>query len=421
MTVMQEALSYLRTHPALSAAFDVFCQKYRSLGHFGGQVMLPEAMKEADRREIAAFLREDVRLPRRLTWRQCERAWEKTRFAAIPLDAVLEARAGGKIRTRKEEREARERAQDAVLDGLVREFPAGAARRWLNMLGDTLPEHRLTHREYTQDRGLLRTVALALNALPQGRYERIPFFANRVTGNPHAFDEQETAGRVFLQALSWLAGNDARTVEEKNDLLYGNHLVREDIQNFATVYGITAPELPYLRLAAESHSPINLPLREIVRAEKFFPMEDKGKPFRVYIVENSGVFSTLLDALQKRGITVPFLCLQGQLKLASWAVLDRLAAAGGAFYYSGDFDPEGLGMADRVLQRCPSAHAWHYGAEEYRPEGGAVLPESRLAKLDGIQSAQLLPAAGRLMERKQAYYQESFVQDLLHDMIQPEE
>ncbi len=89
-----------------------------------------------------------------------------------------------------------------------------------------------------------------------------------------------------------------------------------------------------------------------------------------------------------------------------------------ADFAAADFEPEGLGMADRILQRCPSAHAWHYEAEEYRPEGGAALSESRLAKLGGIQSAQLLPAAKRLRDRKQAYYQESFVQNLLHDMIQ---
>lgn len=416
MTVRREADAYLDDHPGLQRVFAAFCQKYRRLGHFGGRVELSANLAESDRRELSAFLREDIVLPCRLTWQACAHAWEKTRFAALPLAALLLARAGGSLRTRREECEARAQRQEAVRAHLQQAFPDGAAGRWLAMLADDDSAHRLAHREYAADEALLRTVARALQALPQARYERLPFFANRVTGNPHALDEQEPAGRVFLQALSWLAGEDARTVEEKNDLLYAHHLLREDLQNFATVYGIAAPELPYLRVAAESGAPLNLPLREIVRAERFLPVRGTGQPFHVFLVENSGVFSTMLDALQTRGIAVPFLCLQGQLKLASWALLDRLAAAGGVLYYSGDFDPEGLGMADRILRRYPSAHAWHYGAADYQPTGGAALPAPRLAKLAGIKSAQLLPAAERLHETKQAYYQESFVQALLADM-----
>ena len=102
------------------------------------------------------------------------------------------------------------------------------------------------------------------------------------------------------------------------ELLYRYHLLRDDVQNFATVYGI-APQGTsdtYFQRAAAAFAPLNLPLREIVRTAVFAPVAGSD----IYIVENSGVFSSLLDALTAARRCVPLLCLHGQPKLASWAL-----------------------------------------------------------------------------------------------------
>jgi uncharacterized protein (TIGR02679 family) len=110
---------------------------------------------------------------------------------------------------------------------------------------------------------------------------------------------------------------------------------------------------------------LNLPLREVVRIDKAYT---NGKV--VYVVENSGVYSALLDLCrdfcEEQGLkdiipNPPLVCTHGQFKLASLLLLDKLAASGTQIYYSGHFDPEGLSMAERLLLRYPGqAKAWHY-------------------------------------------------------------
>lgn len=177
-------------------------------------------------------------------------------------------------------------------------------------------------------------------------------------------------------------------VESLGFNLYEARLLRDDLQNFVTAYGIV-PEgetAPYWRAAAEVFAPFNAPLREIVRAEVFHPIE-KGRS--VYIVENSGVFSALLDALQEAG--------------------------GCAFRYAGDYDPEGLLMAQSVLRRYESATPWRYEANLYRP--AKPLGDSQLKKLAGVTHPALQGVKEAIQKGGAAFYQESLFELLKEDML----
>ncbi|WP_445492526.1 DUF2399 domain-containing protein [Niallia sp. 03133] len=64
---------------------------------------------------------------------------------------------------------------------------------------------------------------------------------------------------------------------------------------------------------------------------------------KVWIVENSSVCSTIMDTVSD----APIICTHGQLRAASWRLLDLLTDAHCTLYYSGDLDPEGILIADR--------------------------------------------------------------------------
>lgn len=421
-----EASRYLRQRPALLALAQAFCENYRRLGHFGGTYRVAENAKPEACKALSAFLREDVRPGARITWGKCLRAWEKTRFAAVPLGEACAGTSAVALSSRPAERQVRRARRAEILVALEKGYGASPrCAQWLAWLAEDVPQHRLAKRDYALDETLLTTVARALAALPE-RYERLPFFANRITGDPHALDETEAAGRVFLQALGWLAeaaepqgaeaGGRASTAEEKMELLYRYHLLRDDVQNFVTAYGIVprGTHDTYFHRAAADFAALNLPLREIVRADAFVPAAEGCD---VYIVENSGVFSSLLDALMTARCCVPLLCLHGQPKLASWALLDRLAASGARLHYSGDYDPEGLAIAEKLLRRYPGARPWHYEAAAYAPRTRAKLTATRLKQLADITSPALQPAAAAIRQQKYAYYQESFADQLAKDLL----
>src|SRR5699024_11874650 len=110
---------------------------------------------------------------------------------------------------------------------------------------------------------------------------------------------------------------------------------------------------------AAKHQTIPIvPLRELVSLEHVYPV--KGR--KVWMVENSGVCATLLDHEPH----APIVCTNGQFTLATLTLLDLLAKNDCKLYYASDFDPEGLGMAQRLLERYPNAiYLWHMDTAGY--------------------------------------------------------
>ncbi|WP_082194182.1 DUF2399 domain-containing protein [Bhargavaea cecembensis] len=88
-----------------------------------------------------------------------------------------------------------------------------------------------------------------------------------------------------------------------------------------------------------------------------------------------------------------------------------------AFHYSGDFDPEGLQMAQRLLHRYPGqAKLWRMDRDSYR---AAISDEDitpRLAKLDGLEDPALTDLAAELRQVGKAGYQEGLLGSLAGDM-----
>lgn len=75
----------------------------------------------------------------------------------------------------------------------------------------------------------------------------------------------------------------------------------------------------------------------------------------VYVLENSAVFSTILDCLEGCPDIPILVCTSGQPSVAALQLLDQLAMAGCAIHYGGDFDPNGLEMGQRLALRYGSS------------------------------------------------------------------
>ena len=411
--LLQEAQQYFKSHPIMQKIALLYCQKYRSLGHFGGIAVLKN-LHTGERQDIAAFLRRDCPMAARISYKEFAAAWEKTRYGDIPLAEFLLSLQPAGFMTRREERESAQNLRKSILVRLQNAYTGKAAVRWLTALQNR--DLHLAQKEFYLDEQLLSLTARALSNLPAD-YERLPLFANRICGNPHAFDQSEQAGRLFIQALAFLQGEKVPTdADERTRLLYDFHIIRDDILNFATIYGLQAyckdgREISYWSASAHTFSPLNIPLREIAWAEKIAPLTGKD----IYIVENSGVFSALVDELQKRQCIVPLLCLHGQLKAASWALLDKLSQSGCNFHYAGDFDPEGIAIAQRLLYRYDSAKLWHMSVDEYN-RATLDLPETRLKKIPSPVHPQLQALAAAMQDRRKVLYQESLLQELVCDV-----
>ncbi|CAA7601361.1 Spo11/DNA topoisomerase VI subunit A [Acididesulfobacillus acetoxydans] len=290
-------------------------------------------------------------------------------------------------------------------------------------------------------------------------YERLPVFARRVAKNPHAFDPGSETGKFFINALTFLrtresaayAGRSTDRIsntlsggEILTELYYQFGLLRDDLWNFASCAGLQARDssgrdFGVWSAAVRERSVLNVPLREMVKVTEVYPAapsldaeEDvhsarsaRGvlsvdeRTGSVFVVENPAVFSSLLDEADKTGVPYPpLVCTHGQFKLAALLLLDKLVTRGVRIYYSGDFDPEGLSMAEALLHRygdhvCP----WRFDLEDYlSSEPGDPLSELRLRKLGGVQAPDLLPVKREMLRLKRAGYQEGIIGLLWQDI-----
>lgn len=137
---------------------------------------------------------------------------------------------------------------------------------------------------------------------------------------------------------------------------------------------------------------------------------------KVFIVENEMVFSYLIDNLTDRNCTL--LCTSGQLRFVSQKLIGLILEKGTDIYYSGDIDPDGMGIADRLwLKFGDRIHPWRMSPEDYEKSiSGEHIGENGLAKLFHIQHPLLKKTAEYVKQKQLSAYQENILKELLIDM-----
>lgn len=445
------AATYFRSQRGFDRLFNLLIKKYQSLGRLAGKVTLTKPSPQ-EVQALTAFFRINCEGKTAITisFAQLAAAIEQTRFAGADVLDILNAYAQTPLMTNQEVCTQAERARTHFLNELISRYDHPHCQTWLNAVYHKHPGTRRAQAAYErgapENQNLFAIILQALSQLPNN-YERLPLFAERITGNPHALDTTTPAGRLFLEALKLIHQTSSQPqgkdlswyspAEAEAELLYSFHLLRDDLLNFVTCSGLLAfketaarhQEVSYWREAWQAGAVLNVPLRELVTLSQLAPAHSRVTsqphcPKNVYIVENSGVCSTIIDYFAEKSLPLPpLICTHGNFKLASWAAIDRLIAGGCTLHYSGDFDPEGLLMADRLLSRHPhQVKLWRYSPADYTdclktPAETGEISESRYKKLDAIINPALADIAQTLRTTKQAAYQESLVDTLIQDML----
>ena len=170
--------------------------------------------------------------------------------------------------------------------------------------------------------------------------------------------------------------------------------------NFVTCCGLISDN-PMWQAAYNNGSVINSPVKELARLQYIRTV--KGN--RIFIIENSGLFSHLTDT----NSSSPMVCTHG---------LDKLAETGVELWYSGDFDPEGLLMVQRLWTRYPGqVKLWRYSPEDYKMcISNISIPPKPLKQLEKVHVPELIPTAEAIKEAAKGGYQENMATLLAEDI-----
>ncbi|WLR57673.1 DUF2399 domain-containing protein [Mesobacillus subterraneus] len=348
-----------------------------------------------------------------------------TGFSDLTLVELLEGIFEEPLLSKKQEAENNLRLENEFVNSLKLEIPE--VGWWFEWISERSPDTRWIWSLYRQDdlmlTGMIREVSIAFLSLPKkGEFERLPFFAQRTTGNPHYFDISESGGRLLLHLLTVNKKTREdpeylfpKSTEEINDILAEYGLLRDDLWNFVTVQGMIAyyqGEIhPVWNAAVHTRTVWNVPMKELARLETIQPASGQ----MVWIVENSSVASTIMDAVPDATVV----CTHGQLRAASWRLLDRLVEEECTLFYSGDLDPEGVQIADRLKKRYQEKLVlWRMDPLAYESSLSNEDIAGRISKLDGVSSQELVDLVKMMCMKKKAGYQEALVDKLIEDIKQ---
>jgi len=281
-------------------------------------------------------------------------------------------------------------------------------------------------KEYNMDSEALKEklyyVMKALETLDYSRVrvEPLPLFSSKITKDPHYFDIGTTACRLLMFGICYKLGKDyPQNIEETNELLYSGGIARDEVSIFTTIYGIKALRGEELHKGWQAFHDAGEPLHiSIKNLNSIDQLIFSGN--QVYIFENPVVLMEVISRIQNSDPAKrpALICTSGQLNTASLMLLDKLYSAGATLYYSGDFDPEGIKIADKLKTRYgDQLILWRYTREDYLMIKGSKTFESRIQKLSNIENQELIEIKQALEHHKVCGYQELLIDQYVQDIL----
>ena len=427
MSEINEAVEYFKKKPVYEKLFNEFKKKYESHGKIGGIAVLT-GLSAGDKEDISGFLMKDFTSEEevRVSAKLFEKALLKSRFSSLTTLDILTRYFGIKLRTNKEKSEENEGKRAEYLAELTEYTDKAYIKEWLTGVFCTGADGAVViARSYNADKNELKIILQKLiKAIPMLPYfqggkkkELLAVFAAQAAGNPHFFDDNTLAGNLLTAFLRdyfrFGYEDDLSEAENRSKVLFKAGLIKDTLSNDVIVFGIRGRCVDgSLHQGMEGFlhqkEPVKLSLLTLANLEETFT---NSIDRRVYIVENPAVFSILTSRFPENA----FICSYGQIRRAVFMLLD-LFDKNTVFSYAGDFDPEGLLIAERLKKRYGERLAfWKYEPEMYiKYMSEEKLTKQRIKKLDGVRDAALLKIAELMREEGRAAYQESMLEEYLN-------
>ena len=354
-----------------------------------------------------------------ITFRQLQKAILNTKYENCDFNEVLKMYFNQRVLTNK----YRQEQEQMRVQNIFKQFfkQEGKSRQWIyNTYTNRDSVYiRIVQASKENEQKCINTVCVvmkALNHLPmwENKKENISLFASYHTKNPHAFDKNTFAYYLMMHGIVYFLKVDfPKTNLEQNEILYRAGLYQDGISNYCSVARLQAfneNNQPHLGWAGfyDSYEALNVNMDNLLHIHFITCCN------RVYIVENPSVFQALLKKIKKEKIEkIGLVCTNGQLNYSAYLLLDILVNSNVEIYYSGDMDPEGLLIADKIKQRYPSTKLWCYDVRQYEiSKSKEQATDQRMHMLDALKDEALIRIGKCISENKNRVgYQENMIEE----------
>lgn len=414
----KECRVYFQKRSVYKKLFAKIQEKYAGIGHFGGTFLLNDLTKE-EKEQLGGFLQKDFSGQKnvRVTAKQMEKALQNSRFCDFTWKEILELCLEKPLLIKKEEKQKEEQQREAWFQNIQLRLKNPDFQSWIfEVLQNKKESYLFLLQQYKENKKeleefLQKTDQAAERLAASEKRELLAVFAAQVTGNPHYFDEGEPAEKCLSSYLKWKLKKERRTglsnAEYKNRIYFEAGILKDELSNDVLTYGLHAwKENGEIHSGIEGFFKCKEPLKLTLKT-----LGGLGKitgEAEIYMVENPAVFSRLVEKYPDRTI----LCGNGQPKFSVFVLLDKLVPSS-TIYYAGDFDPEGLQIAQNLKKRYTEHFIlWKYEAEYYQKYKSEVqLDDRRIRKLDKIDLPELQEIKEAMRREKYAAYQEAMIEE----------
>lgn len=426
--MLQECTKYFKSNSAYKRVFEEMRKQWKKYGRVGGFIKL-EKISVDEKKALTNILGRTFESGNiKFRFEEFEKALAETRFKGVSILELLESYFQEDLQTNKTLKLHKIEEKNLFFDEIVSSLNKNMQKsslvvEWLKAVKlNKAFGYNIIISEQDKSKGvayrLVRNVCNAIIYLEEldGAKVRLAVLATHITSDPHYFDRSKVAGKLLLGALCYMHKIDNKMdAEQTLELYYRTGIVLDEISSYTTLFGIHlytkgGIHSAYEEFISEKESYVVTlsNLNKIVGA--------KGKHKIIFMVENPTVFSYICEELKEYPISV--ICTSGQMKVASLIVIDLLCEAGCKIYYSGDIDPEGIGIADRIMLRHPkNIIPWRFTCKDYISSLSTVrLTENRLKKLDKISNLDLYEIVKVVRNKRYAGYQEALIEKLILDI-----
>lgn len=402
--------NYLKTKKGLTRLMNQLKEKYISLSRFSGTIIVND-ISEIESTDISNLLGKKINKGDSLktSFKEITKKINEGKYNGFDWLELFYVYFDEKVITNLEKSTNRKQNEFAFYKEL---YEKNKERKYIEVVKKILDQdetiNRIAKQKYNKDKNNLQmefnNILLLLDNIPLVPTSLAVY--SSLTGNPHYLDFNKSTSTLFLRILSKIKNIEYEDkIEVKISILSEINVYTDPISNYVITYKLTGNKI--LNKLNKNNVVVNLNLLNINKINK---VSTDNK--RVYVFENPSMLTSLMDLNDAIIIT------SGIPNISLYTLLQKLDESSVKIYYNGDFDPEGLLIAEKLKLRFPSVEMMCYDVIDYnKSKSKEKISNSRLKKLDNINLKELNRIKQELLENKTSAYQEQNIDRIKEYMM----
>lgn len=401
---MHEFTKYFKEQKGYDRLIDKIYQKYRSISTFSGTIKLENLTKEeslALSRFFGVTYKEGETV--KVSVKKFIKVMENSKYTDFDIHILVEEYLNKKLLTSIEEKEILSNEERDYYEEIIN-ANKGIGSDWLkNVITKKENPYKQIQKRYVKNKTALKkeltNILNLVNHLPKQKM-LLPIYSSTHTKDPHYLDLDNIHSFLYFHALAYIDKTSyPSTREEKIKLLAKYNIEIDYLSNFAITYNLFSDK-EYINKFSENKESLILNIQNIMNTNIFDTSSKK-----VFIFENPSILSEIIA----RNVEASVIIASGFPNMSVHLLIEKLIKTNNQLYYNGDFDPEGLLIAEKLKEKYgDSLVLFCYCEMDYtncisREE----INETRLKKLEKVNSTELSKIKTLLQKNKHSAYQEN--------------